>query len=129
MLNWIWPYLRPHIDPDQMGGMPGCSIEHYIIKTVDFILKSMDADPNTAVVAVPVDYSKTFNRMLHSDILCSLIALNVPSFAVKLIKSYLTSRTMCVRCKGAVSSFHRWRTPGRITDKNSVHPPSQPGIE
>ena len=67
----------------------------------------MDGDPNTAVVAVPVDYSKAFNRMLHSDILCSLIALNVPNCAVKLIKSYLTSRTMCVRYKGAVSSFKK----------------------
>ena len=23
LLNWIWPYIKPHIDPDQMGGMPG----------------------------------------------------------------------------------------------------------
>ena len=107
VLNWIWPYLRSHIDPDQMGGMPGCSIEHYIIKMVDFILRSMDGDPDSAVVAVPVDYSKAFNRMLHSDILCNLVALNVPNCAVKLIKSYLTQRTMCVRYKGAVSSFYK----------------------
>ena len=107
VLNWIWPYIQPHVDPDQMGGMPGCSIEHYIIKMVDFILGSMDGDTDAAVLAVPVDYEKAFNRMLHSDILCNLIALNVPKCAVKLIKSYLTQRTMCVRYKGATSSFHR----------------------
>ena len=38
VLNWIWPFIHPHIDPDQMGGMPGCSVEHYIIKMVQFIL-------------------------------------------------------------------------------------------
>ena len=73
----IWPYLKSHIDPDQMGGMPGCSVEHYIIKMVQFMLSSMDGNSDAAVMAVPVDYSKAFNRMLHSDILCNLHALNV----------------------------------------------------
>ena len=45
--------------------------------------------------------------MLHSDILCNLTALNVPSCAVKLIQSYLTNRSMCVRYKGATSSFEK----------------------
>ena len=105
VLNWIWPFLNPHIDPDQMGGMPGCSVEHYIIKMVHFILKSMDGNSDAAVLAVPVDFSKAFNRMLHSDILCNLHALNVPNCAIKLIKSYLTKRSMCVSYKGEVSTF------------------------
>ena len=29
VLDWIWPYIEPHIDKDQMGGIPGCSVEHY----------------------------------------------------------------------------------------------------
>ena len=39
VLKWIWPYLRSHIDPDQMGGVPGGSVENYIInsKTKDFM--------------------------------------------------------------------------------------------
>ena len=60
---------------------------------------------SAAVVAVPIDFSKAFNRMLHSEILCSLAALNVPMCATKLIKSYLTRRSMCVRYRRAVSSF------------------------
>ena len=28
VLNWIWPHIKPHMDPDQMGGIPGCSVEH-----------------------------------------------------------------------------------------------------
>ena len=52
-----------------MGGVPGCSIEHYIVKMLNFILTSMDGKPNIAVLAVPVNFSKAFNRMLHSVIL------------------------------------------------------------
>ena len=62
VLNWIWPYIQPHLDPDQMGGRPGCSIEHYIVKMIHFILGSMDGDRDAAVLAVPVDFSKAFNR-------------------------------------------------------------------
>ena len=105
VLDWIWPYISPHLDPDQMGGRPGCSIEHYIIKMVHFILSKMDGDSDSAVLAVPVDYSKAYNRMLHSDILCNLVDLNVPPCATKLIRSYLSSRSMCVRYMGVTSSF------------------------
>ena len=43
--------------------------------------------------------------MLHSDILCNLVDLNVPPCATKLIISYLSSRSMCVRNMGAISTF------------------------
>ena len=69
VLKWIWPYLKSHIDPDQMGGVPGGSVEHYIIKMLNFIMKNMDCNPDIAVLSVPVDYQKAFNRMMHSDIL------------------------------------------------------------
>ena len=105
VLDWIWPYISPHLDPDQMGGRPGCSIEHYIVKMVHFILSKMDGDRDSAVLAVPVDYSKAYNRMLHSDILCNLVDLNVPSCAIKLVRSYMSSRSMCVRYMGATSTF------------------------
>ena len=59
--------------------MPGCLIEHYITKMTDFILRSMDGNPDAAVIAVPVGYSKAFIRMLHSEILSNLVALNVPT--------------------------------------------------
>ena len=49
ILDWIWPYLEPHLDPDQMGGRRGCSIEHYIVKMVHFVLGSLDKDSNSAV--------------------------------------------------------------------------------
>ena len=110
LLNWMWPYVRPHMDPDQMGGVPGSSVEHYIVSMVHFILGSMDGDRDAAVLAVPVDYSKAFNRMLHSNILTQVGELTnpaVPTCAIRLLRSYLTGRSMCVRYKDAVSDFHR----------------------
>ena len=107
VLNWIWPFIKPHIDPDQMGGIQGCSIEHYIIKMLHFILTSMDGNRNSAVLAVPVDFSKAFNRMSHSDILCNFSDINVPPCAIKLIQSYLSGRSMCVRYKGTESTFEK----------------------
>ena len=67
----------------------------------------MDGNPKAAVLAVPIDYSKAFNRMTSSDILCNLSELNVPPCAIKLIQSYLTGRAMCVRYKGVESTFKR----------------------
>ena len=110
LLNWIWPYVKPHMDPDQLGGLPGTSVEHYIIKMVDFILSAMDGDTDAAVLAMPVDYSKAFNRMLHSTIINDISSLSnpsVPTCAIRLLKSYLTQRSMSVRYKGEASSFRR----------------------
>ena len=28
LIQWIWPYISPHIDLDQLGGLPGCSVNH-----------------------------------------------------------------------------------------------------
>ena len=88
---WRTQWIDSHfyINSDQMGGMPGCSVDHYIIKMIHFILGSMYGDNDVAVLAVPVDFSKAFNGVLHNDILCNLDALNVPKCATKLIKSYL----------------------------------------
>ena len=69
----------------------------------------MDGDSNSAVIAVPVDYSKAFNRMLHSNIITIMSDLKptIPTCAIRIIKSYLTQRSMCVRFNGAVSSFQK----------------------
>ena len=66
---------------------------------VNFILKSMDGNAKVAVLAVALDYSKAFNRMSHAKILDSLAVFNLPTCAIRLIKSYLTRRNMCIRCK------------------------------
>ena len=48
-----------------------------------------------------VDFSKAFNRMSHNKILSDL---NIPTCALRLIISYLSNRSLCIRYHGAVSS-------------------------
>ena len=110
LINWIWPYIYPHIDTAQLGGVPGCSVVHYLTIMIHFILGKLDTKNPKAVIATLVDFSKAFNRISHNRLLTILSDLNIPCCALKLISSYLTNRSMCVRYNGAVSDFQP--TPG-----------------
>ena len=105
LIQWIWPYIEPHIDLDQLGGLPGCSVNHYLIQMLDFIQMNLDngSKKPTAVVCGLVDFSKAFNRMDHNVIVTILSDLNVPTCALRLVMSYLSNRRMCVRYNGATS--------------------------
>ena len=105
LIQWIWPFISPHIDLDQLGGLPGCSVEHYLVHMLDFVHKNLDknhAKP-TAVLTGLVDFSKAFNRIDHNVIVTILADLNIPTCALRLIISYLSDRKMCVRYNGAES--------------------------
>ena len=105
LIKWIWPFIEPHIDADQLGGLPGCSVEHYLIQMLDFIHSSMDNSSNhpTAVLCALIDFSKAFNRIDHNIIVTILSDLSIPTCALRLVISYLSGRTMCVRYNGATS--------------------------
>ena len=64
LIQWIWPYISLHIDLDQLGGLPGCSVNHYLIQMLDFEHRNLDNNRNkpTAVLAGLVDFSKAFNN-------------------------------------------------------------------
>ena len=105
LIRWIRPFIEPHLDIDQLGGLPGCSVNHYLVKMFDFIHQSLDKSSTspTAVVCALVDFSKAFNRIDHNIIVTILSDLNIPTCALRLIISYLSNRKMCVRYKGATS--------------------------
>ena len=42
LIQWIWPFISPHLDPDQLGGLPGCSVDHYLVLLLDFIHQKLD---------------------------------------------------------------------------------------
>ena len=112
LIKWLWPYIEPHLDLDQYGGLPGCSVNHYLIKMLDFIHKNLDKnDKNpTAVLCALVDFSKAFNRIDHNTIVTILSDLNVPTCALRLVISYLSGRKMVVRYNGSTS--HEQDIPG-----------------
>ena len=106
LIKWIWKYISPHIGSDQLGGLPGCSVVHYIIRMIDFILSNLDNSSKNpgAVIAATVDFSKAFNQMSHNKIVTILSDLNIPTCALRIIISYLSNRSLCIRYHGAVSS-------------------------
>ena len=106
LIQWIWPYIAPHLDIDQLGGLPGCSVEHYLVQMLDFIHRNLDNNYKepTAVLVALVDFSKAFNRIDHNILITILADLNIPTCALRLIMSYLSQRKMCVRFNGVESS-------------------------
>ena len=109
LIQWIWPFIEPHMDIDQLGGLPGCSINHYLIQMLDFIYKNLDQSSKspTAVLCALIDFSKAFNRIDHNNLVTLLSDLNIPTCALRLVISYLTDRRMCVRYCGATSEEQR----------------------
>ena len=105
LIKWIWPYILPHLSKDQMGGIPGSSVVHYLMRMIHWIFEKVDnnAKDTTAVVATLVDFSKGFNRMSPVILVTLLSDLNIPTCALKLIISYLSHRSMVTTFNGAVS--------------------------
>ena len=65
-----------NIDLDQLGGLPGCSVNHYLIQMLDFIYSNLDNHQEpTSVLAAFVDFSKAFNRIDHNVIITILADL------------------------------------------------------
>ena len=80
------------------------SINHYLIELISFILMHQDSPEPTAVLACMVDFSKTFNRQDHTILITKLSDLGVPAWLLKIVMSFLTSRSMFVRYKGTSST-------------------------
>ena len=105
LIKWIWPYIHPHLSPDQMGGVPGSSVVHYLTRMIYWILDKLDDNNKpTAVLAALIDFSKGFNRMSPVILITLLSDLNIPTCALRLIISYLSNRSMVTTFNGAVSS-------------------------
>lgn len=104
VFNWLLDYIGHLIDFRQYGGMRGNSICHYLIELISFILMHQDSTAPTAILACMVDFSKAFNRQDHTILITKLSDLGVPAWLLKIVMSFLTSRSMFVRYKGTSSS-------------------------
>ena len=102
--DWLLPIVQPFLDPANCGGLKGTSITHYLIRLLHFTHATVDqADPHAVVLAL-VDLSKAFNRVDHTLLIEDLHNMNVPSWLLKILISYLTERSMVLRFHGATSS-------------------------
>lgn len=103
IVKWLMQYVKPCLDPDQMGGQKGQSNSHYLIEVANFILYNQDLTNPQAIIAVYVDYAKGFNRVQHSKIIEIMASMQVPGWLLKIMVSYLSQRKLRIRFKGKIS--------------------------
>jgi Reverse transcriptase (RNA-dependent DNA polymerase) len=88
----------------QSGFRQGHSTTTALLKITDDI--AMDMDKNFMSILVLLDFSRAFDTV-NFKLLCQKLKtmFNFSESAIKLIESYLTGRSQCVFCNGALSSF------------------------
>ena len=102
-MSWLLKYLGNQMDWGQYGGTKGCSISHYLVDLVNYILYNQDLNIPHAVLAVMVDFSKAFNRIDHNRIITILSRMGVPGWLLRIVMGFLTDRELIVRYKGKLS--------------------------
>lgn len=102
--NQVREYIELHkiLPSTQSGFRKDHSCVTALLKVTDDILEATDRGELTALVLL--DYSKAFDRLNHQLLLAILKYLGFSKDACKLIKSYLTGRTQCVKLNGQQSN-------------------------
>ena len=95
--DWIFPYIKPFLDPAQCGGLKKSSITHYLVKLLHFIHKHIDIKQPHAVLLVLVDLEKAFNRVSHQLVIEDLALMKVPGWLLLILISYLSGRSMVMQ--------------------------------
>ena len=103
VVSWLMHYVGNQMDWGQHGGMKGCSISHYLIEFVNFILFNQDLKVPRQVLSVMVDFSKAFNRINHNVVVVILSKMNVPGWLLNIVIGFLKEREMILRFKGCTS--------------------------
>ena len=103
IIHFLMPYIESKDDKAQYGGKKHLSCTHYLIELIEFIVESFEKQDCAVIIAL-MDFSKGFNRLDHSRLLCTLCDIGVPGYLLLLILSYLTNRKMRVKYKNVFSN-------------------------
>ena len=83
---------------NQHGGIKGSSTDHILIEAWDRILRALDkSTKNKAVVFTALDFSKSFSRCSHQEILKAYQDVGASNWLIKMHAAFLTNRTMQVK--------------------------------
>ena len=95
---------------NQHGGMKGSLTEHVLIEAWDEILSGLDGgNDNAAVVFTAIDFSKSFSRCGHQEILEAYKRVGASNWLLRMHAAFLMDRTMAVKLGITLS------TPRRVT--------------
>ena len=101
VLGWLGEQVG--MRANQMGGMKGAGTEHYLVELYQLVLESLE-DPRAACIITSIDYSKAFNRLDFLHCLRALADKGASSELIRVVASFLTSRTMTVKVGQATST-------------------------
>ena len=104
-------YVKHKLDPDQLGGMKGSSISHYLIEMTNFILYNQDLKDPQATLGILIDYKQGFNRCQHSIFIEIMsIDYDLPGWLIRILIGYLTGRKLKIKYKSKTSD--EWKING-----------------
>ena len=89
----------------QSGFRPNDSYINQLISITHNIYRAFDANPSLEVRGVFLDLSKAFDKVWHEDLLYKLKNNGINGNALKLIKSFLHSRSQRVVLNGQTTSW------------------------
>ena len=104
--DWLINSIKGKIDERQFGSLKNTSTTHNLISLIHHLLSETDAARNVIRVFL-IDFSKAFDRIDHSILLHKLIDMNVPSFIIDWIRSFLTDRKQRVKLRNSLSDWHK----------------------
>ena len=110
LLDILLAKIEPFIDPGQCGGLRKTSVNHYIIKLLDFANRTLDKNTPHAAVLCTEDLSKAYNRGSHNLVIEDLHAMHVPGYILAITCSYLEGRSLVLNYQGA--KYEEKQLPG-----------------
>ena len=99
--------MKINLDPAQYANQKGLSIQHYLVKMIDRILKAVDRgskSESVAVLATLVDWKQAFPRQCPKLGIQSFIQNGVRPSLIPMLINYFQDRKMKVKWHGKVSS-------------------------
>ena len=99
--------MKKQIDPSQYANQEGLSINHYLVKVLDKVLKTVDSNSKkecVAVLATLVDWKQAFPRQCPKLGIDSFIKNGVRPALIPMLVNYFQGREMKVKWKGRLSS-------------------------
>ena len=106
--DWMLADMKETRDPSQYGNEKGVSVNHYLIKMIDEILRNLDRNSvyeKFAVFCTMVDWKQAFDRQCPRLGVESFIRNGVRKSLIPLLINYFQNRKIVVKWHGTLSSL------------------------
>ncbi len=104
--KYILPFVSRHVSTSQFAyiSRPGSGATSALVITYHRIVDFLDK-PSGAVRLLSTDFTKAFDKLLHSRIIATCVDFQLPPFVTRWIMSFLTGRKQRVFVNGTTSSW------------------------